>query len=242
MTEIAVLADPPHPEVLPELVATSPLSAADAETLYTAMLRDVCLAAADSGGDLLVNYRPAEAVPGVKDSEVALRDVLDGVVEDARYEVQVGETFHGRVGNTVSHLLGQEGVASAAALEPTAALLTRQVIDEAAMKLRRSEAVFGAAADGRVYYAAFTDPVDFEEAYMAPALSTLTDRALDAGLDVDFLRTLPVVQTGGDLASVMVGVDARGRAGRRVPMYLADALDDVGVAVDVDGAGKPTLL
>lgn len=242
MTEIAVLADPPHPGVLPELVDTSPLSGEDAETLYTAMLRDVCRAAADSGGDLLVNYRPAEAVPGVEDSEAELRAVLDGVVDDARYEVQVGETFSGRVGNTITHLLDREGVASAAALEPTAALLTRQVVDEAAMKLRSREVVLGSAADGRVYYAAFTDPVDFDGAYTPPALSTLTDRALDAGLDVDFLRTLPVVETGADLAAALVTVDARGRAGRTVPMYFVDAVDDLGLTTSVDEDGKPTLV
>ena len=242
MTEIAVLADPPHPGVLPELVETSPLSGEEAERLYTAMLRDVCRSVADSGGDLLVNYRPADAVPGVDDSEAALRAVLDGVVEEARFEVQVGETFAGRVGNTVTHLLDREGVASAAALEPRAALLTRQVVDQAAMKLRSREVVLGPAADGRVYYAAFTDPVDFEAAYTPPALSTLTDRALDAGLEVDFLRTLPVVETGADLAEVMVTVDARGRAGRTVPMYLVDAIDDLGLTTAVDDDGKPTLV
>jgi glycosyltransferase A (GT-A) superfamily protein (DUF2064 family) len=241
MTEIAVLADPPHPGVLPELVETAPLSGEEAQHLYTAMLRDVCRAAEDSGGDLLVNYRPADAVPGVEDSEAALRDVLDGVVDEARYEVQVGETFAGRVGNTVTHLLDREGVSSAAALEPTAALLTRQVIDEAAMKLRSREVVLGPAADGRVYYAAFTDPVDFEAAYTAPAVSTLTDRALDAGLDVDFLRTLPVVETGTDLAATLVAVDARGRAGRSVPMYFVDAVDDLGLTTTVDEDGTPTL-
>lgn len=242
MTEIAVLADPPHPGVLPELVETSPLSGEDAQHLYTAMLRDVCRAAADSGGDLLVNYRPADAIPGVGDSEAALREVLDGVVEEVRYEVQVGETFSGRVGNTVTHLLDQEGVASAAALEPTAALLTRQVIDEAAMKLRSREVVLGQAADGRVYYAAFTEPIDFDGAYTPPALSTITDRALDAGLSVDFLRTLPVIETGADLAATLVTVDARGRAGRSVPMHFVDAVDDIGLSVDVDEDGTLTLV
>jgi len=242
MTEIAVLADPPHPGVLPELIEESPLTDEQAQHLYTAMLRDVCRAAEDSGGDLLVNYRPADAVPGVGDSEAVLRDVLDGIVDEARYEVQVGETFAGRVGNTITHLLDREGVASAAALTPGAALLTRQVIDEAAMKLRSREVVLGPVADGRVYYAAFTDPIDFEGAYTAPALSTLTDRALDAGLEVDFLRTLPLVETGPDLAAAMVTIDARGRAGRSVPMYLVDALDDVGVDVTVDEEGTPTLV
>jgi glycosyltransferase A (GT-A) superfamily protein (DUF2064 family) len=242
MTEIAVLADPPHPGVLPGLVESSPLSGEEAQYLYTAMLRDVCAAASSSGGDLLVNYRPADAVPDVEDSEAALCDALEGVVDDARYEVQVGETFAGRAGNTVSFLLQQEGVASAAALTPQSALLTRQVIDQAAMKLRRSEVVLGPVADGRVYYAAFTDPVDFEAAYTVPALSTLTNRALDAGLDVDFLRTLPVIETGMDLAAAIINIDARKRAGRPVPMYLVDAIDDLGLTSDVDEDWTPTLV
>jgi hypothetical protein len=40
----------------------------------------------------------------------------------------------------------------------------------------------------------------------------------------------------------MVTIDARGRAGRSVPMYLVDALDDVGLDVTVDEDGTPTLV
>jgi hypothetical protein len=242
MTELAVLAEPPHPGVLSGLVATSPLSEADAETLYIAMLRDVCSAAADSGGDLLVNYQAADSISGIRHSESALKDVLEDVIEDVRYEVQVGETFAGRVGNTVTHLLEREGVASAAAMTPNAALLTRQVIDEAAMKLRRSETVLGATADGRVYYAAFTEPVDFEAAYKPPAVSTLSDRAIDAGLDVDFLRALPLIESGPDLAAAMVALNTRKKAGRRVPAYLADCIEELPLSVDVDQTGMPMLV
>ena len=64
MTIVCVLVDPPRPGlVLPELVATAPVSAEAAADLYVAALRDVCRAAEASGGDLLVNYRPDEAIP-----------------------------------------------------------------------------------------------------------------------------------------------------------------------------------
>jgi glycosyltransferase A (GT-A) superfamily protein (DUF2064 family) len=242
MTTVAVLADPPRPGlVLPELAATSPLSAEDAATVYTALLRDVCLAVDGSGGDLLVNYRPDEALENDGDSEAELRAVLEPVVEEARYEVQVGETLAGRAGNTAKHLLETESTPSVAVVEPAAGLLTRQVIDEAAMKLRRSEVVLGPASRGRVYYAAFTDPIDFQGCYTPPALSTLTDRAVDAGHDVDFLRRLPVVERGTDLAEAAVELGARRRADRSVPSHLTAALDEVGVTVAVDEAGELTL-
>lgn len=248
MTTVAVLADPPRPGlVLSQLVETSPLATEEAADLYAAMLRDVCRAVEGSGGELLVNYRPDSAFEDAEDSgeaeldsEALLREAVAPVTEEARFEVQVGETFAGRAGNTATHLLAEEGVTSVAVVEPTAGFLTRQVVDEAAMKLRRREVVLGPASGGRVYYAGFTDTVDFEGAYAAPALSTLTDRALDAGHDVDFLRTLPVVETGADLADAMVLLRARERAGRPVPPHTADCLSDIDLAVTTED-GTPTL-
>jgi 2-phospho-L-lactate guanylyltransferase (CobY/MobA/RfbA family) len=236
MTTVAVLADPPRPGlVLPRIVEETPLSNEEAADLYAAMLRDVCRAVDGSGGDLLVNYRAEEALDveeeGGADSETELRDVVAAVTEDARFEVQVGETFAGRAGNTTKHLLETEDTPSVAVVEPTAGLLTRQVVDEAAMKLRRREVVLGPSTRGRVYYAAFTDPVDFEDAYEPPALSTLTDRGVDAGHDVDFLRTLPVVETGEDLAELMVHVRVRERAGRTVPVHTQAVLSELPIGV-----------
>lgn len=251
MTVVCVLADPPRPGlVLPELVETSPLDAAEAADLYAAALGDVCAAAEASGGDLLVNYRPDDSLPeehrpaeGGPDAEAAVREAVAPSLDDpdgTRFEVQVGETFAGRAGNTVTHLLEEEGAASAAVTEPEAAFLSRTQIDEAAMKLRRAPVVLGPTEDGRVYYAGFTEPIDFADAYTPPALETLTDRAGDAGHDVDLLRTLPVVETGADLATAMLRIRTRRAAGLAVPERVAGWLDDAGLAV-VPGEGPGAL-
>lgn len=248
MTVVCVLADPPRPGLaFPELVETSPLDAAEAADLYAAALGDVCAAVAASGGDLLVNYRPDDALPEAhatgEDAAAAVREALDESLadpEDARYEVQVGETFAGRAGNTITHLLEEEDVGSAAVVEPSAVFLSRTQVDEAAMKLRRTPVVLGPGTGGRVYYAGFTEPVDFEGAYTPPAQRTLTDRAGDAGHGVDFLRTLPVVETGPDLATALLRIETRRAAGLAVPKRVAAWLADSGLAV-VTEDGRPAL-
>jgi hypothetical protein len=246
MTVVCVLADPPRSGlVFPDLVDTSPLSEVDVAELYAAALRDVCTAVEGSGGDLLVNYRPDDAipdehVPADADAEGEVRDALEPALDapgEARFEVQVGETFAGRAGNTVTHLLEQEEVASAAVTEPAAAFCSRQEIDEAAMKLRRTPVVLGPSTGGRVYFAGFTDTIDFEGAYTPPALRTLTDRAGDAGHEVDFLNSLPVLETGADLAEALLQVETRRAAGRPVPTHVAEWLDDSGLTVVADGEG-----
>lgn len=243
VTTIAVLVDPPRPGlVFDRLTATSPLTEAECADLYTAATRDVGRAVAESGGDLLVNYRPEASLPerfrdADGDAEAELRDVVDPVADDPRFEVQVGETFAGRVGNTVTHLLETEGEDSVAVTSPNAPLLTRRQVDEAAMKLRRSGVVLGPAPDGRVYYAAFRDSVDFDDAYASPALDTLTNRALDAGLEADFLTRLPVVETGRDLADLLVTLRTRRKSGRTVPTHTADALEEIGLVVEATDDG-----
>jgi hypothetical protein len=246
MTVICVLADPPRPGlVLPDLVASSPVSADAAAALYEAALRDICRAAEASGGDLLVNYRPddaipAEHVPTDADAEAELREAVAPALDapdDTRFEVQVGETFAGRAGNSITHLLEQEEVASAAVTEPAAAFCSRQEIDEAAMKLRRAPVVLGPSTGGRVYFAGFTDPIDFEGAYTPPAIRTLADRAGDAGHEVDFLETLPVLETGADLAEALLQVETRRAAGRPVPAHVADWLDASHLTVVAGDAG-----
>jgi glycosyltransferase A (GT-A) superfamily protein (DUF2064 family) len=232
MTTVAVLCDPPREGVLSTLADSSPLTPAECADLYAAMLADVCRSVEHSGGDLLVNYRDED------DAEAELRGVVRDALDDpdaARFEVQVGETFAGRAGNTASHLLEGEGVTSVAVVEPTAPFLGRSEVDNAAMKLRSNEVVLGPSTRGRVYYAGFTEPVDFEDAYAPPAVETLTDRGLDAGHDVDFLPVLPVVETGDDLAEALALIRARQRAGRIVPSETAAVLDDVGLVVEADG-------
>jgi 2-phospho-L-lactate guanylyltransferase (CobY/MobA/RfbA family) len=243
MTTVCVLCDPPREGlVLPGLAEETPLSAAEAAGLYAAMLKDVCSAVAASGGDLLVNYRPDDALPEAPvDSLTQVRSTVDSAVdaEEARFEVQVGETFSGRAGNTVTHLLEREGATTVAVVEPTVAFLVRSIVDEAAMKLRRSEVVLGPSTRGRVYYAAFGSTVDFQDAYTPPAQVTLTGRALSAGHDVDFLPTLPVVETGEDLLTAVATIEARRAAGRPVPEHTATFIDGLGLSVENgdDGLG-----
>lgn len=239
MTTVAVLADPPlEGAVLPEITGGL-LDESEATELYTAMLSDVCRAIESSGADLLVNYRPADHFDATVDPEGELRAVLDEELDapaDARYEVQVGSTFAGRVGNTVTHLLDQESVATVAAVTPTAALLARQQIDSAAMKLRSSDVVLGPTLDGRVYYAGFGEAIDFEDAYATPAVETITDRATDAGLNVDFLPTNPVMETASDLTTSIPVVRARRRAGRVVPPRTTTCIEKFGLRVrETDG-------
>lgn len=241
MTTIAVLIDPPRPGlVLSELTETTPLSTAQCADLYTAMARDVVRAVAASGGDLLVNVRPDESLPeaharGEGTAEREIRDVVSPVVEDARFERQVGETFAGRAGNTASHLLDAEEVQSVGILTPEAVFTARQQVDAAAMKIRTTETVLGPTTDGRVYYAAFREEIDFQDAYAHPAVESLTERTLDMGNDAAFLPYRPVVETASDLANAVTTIRTRQRAGSRVPEATAAWLDEIGLFVDSDG-------
>lgn len=249
MTTIAVLAEPPRAgHVLPGLADDTPLTSAETAALYSAMLTDVCRAIEGSGGDLLVNYRAGEDLPGEdatdEDVEAELRETLEPALDhpDAvRYEVQVGSTQSARAGNTITHLLTEEGVTTAAVVDPTAALLGRQHVDNAAMKLRRYDVVLGPADDGRVYYAGFGDPIDFADAFDVPAVGTLTERSVDAGHEVDYLPMLPVVETADDLVTLVSQVYAREVAGRIRPDSTAQFLLDVGIDV-VERNGEPTLV
>ena len=243
MTVIAVLADPPRPGlVLPELAETSPLTRAEAADLYAAMLKDALSAIENSGGDLLVNYRPDDLLPDEHvtdtDAEAAVRaEVADalGTADDVRFEVQVGSNVSARAGNTVTHLLRDEDVASAAVVRPNTPFLLRTAIDTAAMKLRSTPVVLGPATKGRTYYAAFTEPVDFESAFGSGELARLAERGDAAGVDVDFLPVQPAVETGDDLADLLPIFAARRAAERIVPAHTAELVADLGLAVTDDG-------
>jgi len=236
MTTVAVLADPSQEGfVLPDLADSSPLSTAETTVLYEAMLADTCRAIELSGAELLVNYRADDQTPDtVADSETAVREAVTPALdspEEVRFEVQVGSTFEARVGNTVTHLLDREGVATAAAVRPTAAFIDRPFVDSAAMKLRSSAVVLGPTTDGRVTYAGFAEPIDFTDAYATPAIETLTDRAVDEDHTVDYLPMTPVIETGSDLLTAVAQIRARRRAGRTVPAHTAAKIDDWGLRV-----------
>jgi len=256
MTTVAVLCDPPRPGlVLPDLVATTPLSPDEAADLYAALAKDSVRAVADSGGDLIVNYRPDEALDDTgyggtgeegtdgeqtdDGTEAELRAVVADVIDpdDVRFEPQVGETFAGRAGNTATHLLASEDAASVGITRPEAAFLARPVIDGGAMKLRSTDAVLGSAPGGRVYYAAFGAPIDFADCYAPPAVETLTDRILDAGLDVQFLETKPYLETDADLADILTAVRARRKADALVPPALAEWVEGADLVVEPTADG-----
>lgn len=250
MTTIAVLADPPKEGLVFEhLVETSPLSPAQASDLYAAIFQDIVRAVGGSGGELLVNYRPEDLLPDEHvtdtDPETELRELTEdalGDLDEVRFEPQVGSTFAARAGNTATHLLDTEEIRSVAIVEPNVPMLTRTQIDSAAMKLRTNETVLGPAEQGRVYYAGFTDPIDFADSYHPPALSTLASRAADADHDVAFLPHLPTVETGDDLLTLLAEIEARRTTGRFVPPHTTQAVDDLGLAIDdADGETRVVL-
>lgn len=245
MSVVVVPVDPPREGlVLSRLYATTPLSQADAADLYAAMVKDTVSAAHGSGGDLLVNYRPddllSEQYREAESAQTAVRATVETALsdlEDVRFERQVGSTYAGRVGNTVTHLLKQEDAGAVLVVDPTAVLAGRTVIDSAGMKVRRSEVVLGPAPGGRVHLAGFAEPIDFENAYAAPAVETLTARAGDAGYNVDFVELSPVVETGSDLATLVSIVRARAAAGRIIPEHTLGVIEDLGLSV---GEGELT--
>lgn len=247
MAQVVVLADPPREGlVLPEVPETSALSAADATRLYQAFLRDAVAAAEGSGGDPLVNYRPEELLAERHRADTDAADAVRSAVEpaltepdDVRFEPQVGSTRSARVGNTVTHLLEEEDRSGVIVVDPRAPLLARTGIDEMAMKLRRSEVALAPSTRGRVAAMGFSEPVDFEDALAERPLQRLTDRADDAGLDVDFRAVEPLVETGADAGSMLSLVAARVAAGRNRPAFTAAVLDERGLPADagVDPTG-----
>ncbi|GAB3664078.1 hypothetical protein [Halopiger thermotolerans] len=244
---VVVPVDPPREGlVLPALVETTPLTAADAATLYEAAVADVLHAVASSGGDLLVNYRDAETLPdeftgaGFTDPETEIRELAAAALEntdDVRFERQVGSTHAARVGNSVTHLLEREEAGSVGVLEPTAPLVSRSEIDGAAMSLRRYDAVLGPSTGGRAYFAGFTEPIDFSDAYATPALSTLADRGEDAGLKLGFAPTVPDVRSESGLCTTIAGLEARRAAERPGAPATAAVADEYGLEVG-EGSGE----
>ncbi|PSQ49547.1 hypothetical protein BRD19_03720 [Halobacteriales archaeon SW_7_65_23] len=241
MTTVVVLAEPPVAgETLPEL--HDALSAAGANSLYAAMLADVCETLQHGEAEVVVNYPPVDEVPDGVDPEEALRDVLDPAVpspEDLRYEVQVGTGTAARVGNAVTHLLETEGSETAGVVAPTAPFLRREHVGSAAMKLRSSDVVVGPATDGRITFAAVREPIDFTDVFAPPAVETVTDRAVDAGHDVDFLALLPRVERPSDLATALPLLGARQSAGRLVPARTAGVLADLDVPTELHSETGP---
>jgi len=243
MTVHVLPVDPPRDGlVLSKLPETSPLTEPEATGLYEAMVADACTAAVQSGGSLLVNYRPEDLLPTEHqtggDPESELRDIVEDAVEDpddVRFEVQVGSSHEARVGNTVTHLLRDEDATTVALVDPRAPLLARKDLDSAAMKLRRRDVVLGPSDRGELHYAGFAEPIDFAGAYTTPVVDTFAARARDADLDVDFLAHRTLVTTGRDLETLLAVLSARRRAGRIVPTHTTSYLTELGLSVADDG-------
>ncbi|MFC3958248.1 hypothetical protein [Halovivax cerinus] len=228
---VVVPVDPPWAEC-----ASSRLSIADqlddsaVEALYEASVTDVLNTAHASGGQLLVNYRDGETLPETDrpdDPEAACRDLVEGALgsEEVRFERQVGSTHAARMGNTVTHLLEREDAASVCVVDPLAPLVRRSDVDGVPMKARRDAIVLGSDGAGDVYLAAFTDPIDFEDGFEFPALSTLADRAAATGLPIGFTPMVPRLTTVTGLAATIAGIDARRAAGDPIPESTATAID-----------------
>ncbi|WP_408959072.1 hypothetical protein [Natrinema sp. 74] len=239
---VVVPVDPPREGlVLSSLVETTPLSDAEAVSLYEAAVADVLRAVAGSGGDLLVNYRDAETLPEADadgDPEAEVRALaLEALGEDAdvRFERQVGSSRSARIGNTVTHLLEREGAQSVGVLEPTVPLVNRTEIDGAAMSLRRHDVVLGPSSEGRTYFAGFAEPIDFTDAYATPELSTLARCGADADLGVGFSPMLPTVATPAGLRATLAALEARRAAGRPGAAATAALVDELGLQVGADG-------
>ncbi len=239
MTIVAVMADPPVPGIAFSNLRETVGGADAAARLYRAALADVCRTVQSTGADLLVNHGPSDRYEDVDDPAESIQESLDDLLESpdsVRYEVQVGDTWAGRVGNTVTYLLETEDRDSVVVLTPGAAFISREELGAAGMKLRSTELVLGPDPAGGVYLAGFTEPIDFDGAYDPPALETLTERGLAAELDVDFLRTLPVVQTAEQLGPALVQMRARRRAGRKIPPGFAAIVEELDLGVtDDDG-------
>lgn len=239
---VVVPVDPPRDGlVLQSLAEQSPLSDAEAASLYEAALADVLWAVARSGGDLLVNYRDAETLPETQaygDPEAEVRALVrDALGEDAdvRFERQVGSSRSARVGNTVTHLLEREDAQSVGVLEPTVPLVNRTEIDGAAMSLRRHDVVIGPSTGGRTYFGGFSEPIDFTDAYTTPELSTLARRGVEGGLGVGFAPMLPTVTSPVGLQTTIAGLEARQSADRPGAEATAALVDELGISVGEGG-------
>ena len=135
MTVVALLANPPREGLVGTAIAEStPLSPAEAADLYEAQFRDAVLAVERSGGELLVNYPDEDDLPAEHRTETSPEAALRTLVADTlggtdgvRFERQVGSSFGARAGNTVTHLLREEGADSVAVVTPTAPLLSTAV-------------------------------------------------------------------------------------------------------------------
>lgn len=232
MTTVAIMADPPIPGlVLRDLIGVVDLSADDVAKLYVAMFKDVMIAIEHSGGELLINYQSTENLPSEFNSDTDPADelasiatsVLDG---EPRLEKQVGSNKYERYRNTITHLLDVESVQSAAFVPACTPLMTRVIIDSAAMKLRRHEVVVGPTVNGDLYYAGFTAVPDLSIPRDISPVEAVARHAVKAGFMVDVLKDGHIVSDAGSLAELLLRVRTLRAANHPVPTFTAQWFDE----------------
>ncbi|WP_247728660.1 hypothetical protein [Halovivax limisalsi] len=228
---VVVFVDPPETgrRYVEALLDADVVDPPEARTLYESAVTDVLRAARDSSAAVLVNYREPD---GVSDPEDRVRSLVSTVIDDpddVRFERQVGSSRSARVGNTVTHLLEREDEVSVALLEPTVPLVRRTEIDGVMMSVRRNEVVLGSNAAGDVYLSAYSQPIDFTDAYEPPTLATVTERASVEGLAVGFAPTIPTIETEAGLAATVATIEARAAAGKPIPVSTSEAIEDLGL-------------
>lgn len=239
MTVFVVPVEPVGEGVLDGLVSTTPIEADEAPRLYRAMAADTVVAAAASGGDVLLNHPPSDRA-AAESADAESRSILElaGVSADTvRFEVQVGSSYDARVGNAITHLLREEDADSVALLDPLTPSVTRRHLDAAAMQLRRHETVLGPALEGAIYLAGFTDPIGFDRAFEPPALASAARAAATADHSVGFLEALPVARTPAAVRTLIASIQARSLAGRPVASHTADVLAEMGLELRSAGDG-----
>lgn len=248
MTVLAVLLDPPRPGlVLQDVYETTPLSAEESALLYAAMAKDTVRAVAESGGELLVNYRADTEIPEKYRTDTPVIEELESLVSQAiddpdiaRFEKQVGSSFENRVGNTVTHLLTTEDADSVAILDGKSPTLSRMTLDSAAMKLRRNNVVISPSIGGDWSYLGFTDTIDFTGVFDQPALVSIVNAVIDQEYSVDFLSLHPHVTDATNLATLVLLIEAKSTAGKITPAFTRDAIDRFGLTVTTEN-GRHTL-
>lgn len=235
MTVHVVLADPPGVDPrLPGLIESTPLDATDTATLAEAMLQDVCRTIETSGGELVVGVRRGDRAdaPAGESVDGPIASVIEPALEDpgsAVVEPLAGKAPDELAATALERHFEDEAATSVAIVSARAPTIARTDLDGAAMKLRRSDAVVAPAPGDRFAYLGLSEPLGLAEQPLPPELTAVVDECVDAGHETDFLRMHPVVAHGADLVSLVAVVESRRTAGRWLPPFTTQAIDDLGL-------------
>ncbi|MFB6254927.1 MAG: hypothetical protein ABEI06_09985 [Halobacteriaceae archaeon] len=239
MTVYVVLVDPPLESVVREtFIESTDMPMSFLTDLYQAIQQDAIQAVIDSGGDLLINYRPPDQHPVADDHDIestirSMAEAVDGC-EDPRMEIQVGSNRSARIGNAITHLLETEDHETVAVLDGRAPLLRRTELDSLAMKLRRHDIIIGPGTNCEVAIAGFRDTIDFTHAFQPPALNSLVEQSVEDGYEIDFLHETIYLTDKADLLDLIPIITARQQAGRIVPPHTTAVIDAYDLSISVE--------